>query len=69
MFQVTATIKNTSLDGSLVQLLVDSRAVASKRFWARGEHPRDVCFQIWLETVGNHLLEIGRQSLGVSVVG
>jgi exo-1,4-beta-D-glucosaminidase len=68
LFQVTATLERTSLDGSVVQLLVDNRPVASKRVWARGGRAREATIQIWLDTAGPHTLKIGNQEASVSVV-
>jgi hypothetical protein len=69
MFGVTAQINNTGLDGSVVQLLVDGKPLRSKRIWARGRRPREVSFQLWLNVVGNHSLEINGKNVVISVIG
>jgi exo-1,4-beta-D-glucosaminidase len=68
LFHLNANINNTSLDGSLVQLLVDDHPVASKRIWARAGQPREVGFQLWLDMAGTHALRIGDHRASVSVV-
>ena len=69
LFDVTAQIKNTGLDGSIVQLLVDGESRVSKRIWARGGQSRPVTFQLWLDSAGTHTLQVGGQKASVSVVG
>jgi hypothetical protein len=69
LFDVTAQINNTGLDGSIVQLLVDGKSRVSKRIWARGRQSRQVTFQLWLDSAGTHPLQIGGQKASVSVVG
>jgi hypothetical protein len=68
LFEVTAQISRTGLDGSLVQLLVDGKPVARKRIWARAKQSRPVTFHVWLDTAGPHTLQIGSQTATVSVV-
>jgi hypothetical protein len=69
LFEVTAQISKTGLDGSIVQLLVDGESRVSKRIWARGGQSRQVTFQLWLDSAGTHTLQIGRESTTVSAVG
>jgi Exo-beta-D-glucosaminidase Ig-fold domain len=69
LFDVTAQINNTGLDGSIVQLLVDGKSRVAKRIWARGRQSRQVTFQLWLDSAGTHTLQIGGQKASVSVVG
>jgi exo-1,4-beta-D-glucosaminidase len=68
LFHVTANISKTGVDGSLVQLLVDSQPVAWKRIWARGGPKRQVDFQLWLGVAGTHRVQLGDQHTSVSVV-
>jgi hypothetical protein len=69
LFDVTAQINTTGLDGSIVQLLVDGKSLLSKRLWARGRQSRQVTFQLSLDSVGTHTLQIGGSKASVSVVG
>jgi hypothetical protein len=66
-FEVTAQIKNTGLDGSLVQLLVDGKLAATKRIWARGQQARRATFRLWLDEAGPHTLQIGALTASISV--
>lgn len=69
MFRVSARIGNTSLDGSLVQVLVDGKPARCKRIWGRGGASRDVDFQLWIDTPGIHTLQVGEQKATIDVRG
>jgi exo-1,4-beta-D-glucosaminidase len=69
MFRVKAKISNTSLDGSIVQMLLDGQPAGSKRIWARGQESREVDFQLWIDTPGTHSLQVGDQKATVAVTG
>jgi exo-1,4-beta-D-glucosaminidase len=62
---VTATIADTQLDGSLVELLVDGEPVDVKRFWARSGVRRELTFTLKLAKPGMHELRIGRRTVSV----
>jgi exo-1,4-beta-D-glucosaminidase len=66
-FTVTAAIRNTFLDGGRVELWVDGAAVDSRPFWARGEKPRDLAFDLTLRTPGSHRLRVGNRTITVVV--
>ena len=66
-FTVTATIANTFLDGSCVELLVDGRVLDSKRIWSRGQASRKVDFALKLREQGTHRIEVGNQRVRVIV--
>ena len=66
-FTVTATIANTFLDGSRVELLVDGRVLDSKRIWSRGQAGRKVDFALKLREQGTHRIEVGNQCVKVIV--
>ncbi len=68
LFEVSAEIRKTGLDGSIIQLLVDGKVLAAKRIWARGQSIRQVTFQLWLDSAGAHRLQLGGQTTSVSVV-
>ncbi len=68
LFEVSAKIRNTSLDGSIVQLSVDGKPALSKRIWARGSEPREVRFQFWMDTPGTHILQAGEEKSTIEVI-
>ena len=64
---VTATIADTFLDGSLVELRVDGKPVETKRHWARSGVRRDVSFPLKLQEPGMHEIRVGRRTVSVVV--
>lgn len=56
---VVATIKNTFLDGSRIELCVDNEAVASTFLWARGDASRPATFELKLSQPGSHEIQVG----------
>jgi len=69
LFEVSAKIRNTSLDGSIVQLMLDGQPASSKRIWARGEESREVDYQLSIDTPGTHYLHVGEQKATIEVTG
>ncbi len=67
LFEVSAKIRNTSLDGSIVQLLVDGKPAGFRRVWARVGECRDVVFQLWIDAPGRHSLQLGPETVSVVV--
>jgi len=65
-FTVVATIQNTFIDGSLVDLLVDNVSVVTQRIYARRES-RDVAFNLKLSHPGSHTISVADQAVTVRV--
>jgi subtilase family serine protease len=64
---VTASIANTFLDGSPVEVYVAGKAVASTLVWARGGSEEKVTFTVELDKAGAHEVTIGNQTVSVLV--
>jgi exo-1,4-beta-D-glucosaminidase len=58
---VAATIKNTFLDGSRIELCVDNEAVDSTFLWARGDSGRRAAFELKLRQPGSHEIKVGNR--------
>ena len=66
-FKITATIKNTFLDGSRAYLYVDDRPVDSQFVWARGQRSRDVVFSVTIDKPGRHRIRVGGRTISILV--
>ncbi|MHB8902502.1 MAG: glycoside hydrolase family 2 protein [Thermoguttaceae bacterium] len=64
---VTATIRNTFLDGSRIELLVDGKAVDSTCLWARGDVTRQAVFPLKAGQPGSHQIQVGNQKAVLTV--
>ena len=64
---ITATIRNTFLDGSRVDLYVDHEPVDWRLFWARGAKARELTFPLKLGQPGTHQIRVGNQTATVLV--
>jgi exo-1,4-beta-D-glucosaminidase len=65
-FTVTATIENTFIDGSKIELYVNNKVVDSKLFWARGESGK-IGFTLKLCESGLHEIRVGNLTTSVLV--
>lgn len=64
---VTATIANTFIDGSRVELLVDGQVADTQLVWARAGASRNVAFGVKLSQPGRHRIRVGSQTASVVV--
>lgn len=64
---VTASIGNTSLDGSRVELLVDDRPRDARLVWARTPGGRKVVFALKLAEPGIHRVRVGDRHIEITV--
>jgi beta-galactosidase/beta-glucuronidase len=64
---VTASIRNTFLDGSPVEFCVDGTVFETKRLWARDNQTREVTFQWTPTTPGIHTIQIGKKSASITI--
>lgn len=65
--EIEATIKDTFIDGSPIDLYMDDEMVDSRRLWARGETSRQQTFTLKLERPGKHQLRVGDQTAEIVV--
>ena len=65
-FTIVATIKNTFIDGSLVDMLVDNASTITKRIYAR-QKSRDIAFTLKLSQPGYHTISVADQTVTVRV--
>jgi exo-1,4-beta-D-glucosaminidase len=66
-FTVTATIKNTFIDGSRIELYVDNKVVDSKLLWARARAEREISFTLKLLEPGLHEIKVGTLTTSILV--
>ncbi len=64
---ITASIRNTFLDGSRVTLAVDGRPAVAKWAWARNEAQDDLVFPVTLDGPGTHTIEVGTRRLDLTI--
>ena len=64
---VVATIKNTFLDGSRIELCVDDEVVDSTFLWARGDIARQAGFELKLDKPGPHEIKVGDRTVSLLV--
>ena len=64
---VTATIANTFLDGSRVELVVDGLPRAAKLAWARAGRTEQARFEVKLSAPGSRRVQVGSQTRTVLV--
>lgn len=64
---VKATIKNTFIDGSPIDLYLDDEVIDSQRFWARGETVRELTFDVKSGRPGRHRLRVGDKTVEIVV--
>jgi exo-1,4-beta-D-glucosaminidase len=67
LFDVTAGVTETFLDGSRVILLVDGEPADSKWAWARGNKSDEVLFKLSLSKPGVHRLAVAKRETVVTV--
>lgn len=60
---VVATIENTFLDGSRIELCVDNEVVDSTFLWARGDVRRQAAFELKLSKPGSHQIKVGDRTV------
>jgi len=66
-FTVTATIKNTFIDGSRVELIVDDKISDTKLFYARAKD-RKLNFNLKFTQPGRHEIKVANQTIDVVVL-
>jgi hypothetical protein len=64
---ITATIANTFLDGSRIELGVDGKPADWKLLWARGGVSRKVDFTLRLTQPGTHEIKVGSRTMAIAV--